>query len=82
MHIHHLNCGTNCPLGGQLIDGIRKGLTVKLVCHCLRIESADGLVLVDTGLGTEDIQRPAPRLSSTLLLMNNFRLRPQETALA
>lgn len=82
MHIHHFNCGTNCPLGGRLIDGISKGLTAKLVCHCLLIESADGLVLVDTGLGTEDIQRPVPRLSSTFLLMNNFQLRSQETALA
>lgn len=49
MRIHHLNCGTDCPFGGALFDGRSKGLTGHLVCHCLLIETNEGLVLVDTG---------------------------------
>lgn len=30
----------------------------RLVCHCLLIEGADGLVLVDTGFGNDDTRRP------------------------
>ncbi len=33
-----------------------------MVCHCLLIESARGLVLVDSGLGTADIRAAKPRL--------------------
>lgn len=82
MHIHHLNCSTNCPLGGRLIDGVSKGLTARFVCHCLVIETTEGLVLVDTGLGTLDVQYPLRRLSRAFLLMNNFKLRSGETAIA
>ena len=55
LKIHHLNCGTMCPHGAPLINGYGK-LTDNghMVCHCLLIESNDGLVLVDTGLGIED----------------------------
>jgi glyoxylase-like metal-dependent hydrolase (beta-lactamase superfamily II) len=30
----------------------------RLVCHCLLIEGADGLVLVDTGFGLDDVRNP------------------------
>jgi glyoxylase-like metal-dependent hydrolase (beta-lactamase superfamily II) len=32
--------------------------TARLVCHCLLIEGAEGLVLVDTGFGLEDMRNP------------------------
>lgn len=49
MPIHHLNCGCMCPLEGALFDGFSQGLTSRLVCPCLLIETNQGLVLVDTG---------------------------------
>lgn len=82
MIVHHLNCGTCCPVGGRLLDGRSRGLFARLVCHVLLIETDAGLVLVDTGLGMADVSRPWSRLSPAFLLMNNFRLRPTETALA
>jgi glyoxylase-like metal-dependent hydrolase (beta-lactamase superfamily II) len=59
MRIHHLNCGTLCPNGARLINGegglLEQG---RVVCHCLLIETDDGLVLLDTGFGTEDTRNP------------------------
>lgn len=81
MHIHHLNCGCMCPLGGALFDGYSWGLTASVPCHCLLIETArDGLVLVDTGFGHNDIRHPE-RLSRFFRLLNNIRLDPRLTAL-
>jgi glyoxylase-like metal-dependent hydrolase (beta-lactamase superfamily II) len=59
MRIHHLNCGTLCPHGARLING-KGGLLApaRIVCHCLLIESDDGLVLLDTGFGSEDVRNP------------------------
>ena len=37
MRIHHLNCGSACPVGGRLFDGYSRGLTAHLVCHCLLV---------------------------------------------
>ncbi len=82
MRIHHLNCGTMCPLGGRLFYGAdRTGDLHRLVCHCLLIETdRDGLVLVDTGFGLRDVHRPE-RLSRLFRLTNGIQLREQETAL-
>jgi glyoxylase-like metal-dependent hydrolase (beta-lactamase superfamily II) len=56
VRVHHLSCGTMCPLGGRLVAG--EG-PPELVCHCLLVETARaGLVLVDTGLGTADCRDP------------------------
>lgn len=82
MRIHHLNCGTFCPLGGHWMDGVSHGLFGHMVCHCLLIETNDGLVLVDTGLGMGDVEHPVPRLSPAMLGMLNVKLRREETALA
>lgn len=59
MRVHHLNCGSFCPHGRRLING-DGGLLAKghIVCHCLAIETGDGLVLVDTGFGMEDVRNP------------------------
>ncbi|MFO1391512.1 MAG: MBL fold metallo-hydrolase [Agitococcus sp.] len=63
LKIHHLNCGTLCPHGAPFINGHGKITDDgKMVCHCLLIESNDGLVLVDTGFGIEDVKHPNQRL--------------------
>ncbi len=55
MAIHHLNCGTLCPRGGRLLGADGGWLAeAPVVCHCLLVETSDGLVLVDTGFGTGD----------------------------
>lgn len=70
MRIHHLNCGTLCPRGARLING-KGGLFEhgKSICHCLLIETGDGLVLVDTGFGAEDVRNPK-QLGPVFALMN------------
>ena len=85
MRIHHIKCGTDCPLGGALFDGRSTGLTGHLVCHCLLIETdAHGLVLVDTGYGLKDVDHPhrgrSPRITKTMRSLLNIQLREEETA--
>lgn len=60
MRIHHLSCASLCPRGGRFIGG-EGGLlaAAHVVGHCLLIESADGLTLIDTGFGTNDARNPA-----------------------
>jgi len=83
MKIHHLNCGCMCPLGGALYDGFSKGLHAHLVCHCLLIETdSDGLVLVDTGFGEQDMRRHGTRLSGFFRVLNNIQRRETLTARA
>jgi glyoxylase-like metal-dependent hydrolase (beta-lactamase superfamily II) len=81
VRIHHINCATMCPFGGSLF-GSPGGLfsEATLVCHCLVIETSDGLVLVDTGLGTEDVAHAGDRLGTPFLLGVRPRLDPEECA--
>lgn len=81
MHVHHINCGTGCPFGGALFDGRSSGLRGKLVCHCLVIETNDGLVLIDTGYGLKDVRGPGPRITAPMMAMLNVQLREEETAI-
>ncbi len=82
MRIHHLSCGSLCPHGGRLIGG-QGGLLSRadVVCHCLLIESSDGLILVDTGFGSEDARNPA-QLGQPFRLALQPRPRLAETAIA
>jgi glyoxylase-like metal-dependent hydrolase (beta-lactamase superfamily II) len=66
--IHHLNCGTMCPHVGD-----------EIVCHVLLIEGADGLTLVDTGLGTLDLEHRR-ELGTPFRLITRPKLRRSETA--
>ena len=66
--VHHLNCGT-----------MRPRLAPALVCHVLLVETARGLVLVDSGFGLEDVRDPAGRLGGTRRLTRPV-LDPAETA--
>jgi glyoxylase-like metal-dependent hydrolase (beta-lactamase superfamily II) len=60
--VHHLNCGTmNMP-------------TAPMVCHVLLIETGNGLVLVDSGYGTDDCADPT-RIGPT-----RYMLRPSLSA--
>jgi glyoxylase-like metal-dependent hydrolase (beta-lactamase superfamily II) len=52
-----------------------------LVCHTLLLETDQGLVLVDTGFGLEDVRNPRPRLSPFFLTMNRPRLNEEMTAI-
>jgi glyoxylase-like metal-dependent hydrolase (beta-lactamase superfamily II) len=81
LKIHHLNCATMCPHGRKLINGDGGWLEpAEMCCHCLLIEGADGLVLVDTGLGTADVRDPR-HLGRGFLALTRPRLRAEETAL-
>ena len=82
MRIHHLNCGTCCPAGGRLFDGTSDSPLAHLVCHCLLVESDQGLILVDTGFGTRDVAMPGRRIAPFFRALNNPLLRPEETAVA
>ncbi len=59
MRIHHLNTGTMCPIGRRFVNGTG-GIfqRARMVCHCLLVETSDGLALVDTGIGLDDIAQP------------------------
>ena len=83
MRVHHLNCISTCPAGGKLMDGrtesiVRRG---ELACHCLLVETADSLVLVDTGLGLRDVANPKSRLSAFFLAMLKPDFREEMTAI-
>lgn len=81
MRIHHLNCGCMCPIGGKLWDGVSTGMTGHLVCHCLLVETDSGLVLVDTGFGSRDVEDPYGRLSPFFIHVNRIQLEHRYTAL-
>ena len=82
MRIHHLNCISTCPLGGKLMDGRSDGILQRgsLTCHCLLVETADCLVLVDTGMGLRDVANPRGRLSGFFLMLVSPDFREEMTA--
>ena len=81
MRIHHLNCISTCPLGGRLMDGRTDALRARLTCHCVLVELANELVLVDTGFGVNDVRHPRPRLDATFLFLLAPDLREEMTAI-
>jgi glyoxylase-like metal-dependent hydrolase (beta-lactamase superfamily II) len=81
VRIHHLNCGSLCPRGGKLFGGAGGLLSpAPMCCHCLLIEGEDELILVDSGLGVEDVNEPR-RLGFLFNAMVRPRLDVAETAL-
>jgi len=61
--VHHISAGTLCPLSARLVNGEGGLLSpARMVCHCWLIESDDGLILVDTGVGTQDLADVGGRL--------------------
>jgi glyoxylase-like metal-dependent hydrolase (beta-lactamase superfamily II) len=81
MRVHHLNCGSFCPHGRRLVNG-DGGLLDRalIVCHCLAIETGDGLVLIDTGFGMEDARNPR-RLGTVFSTLMQPKPRVETTAL-
>lgn len=48
-----------CPWGQRYLNGEGRLLaSARIVCHVLLIEGPDGLVLIDTGFGTDDVRNP------------------------
>jgi glyoxylase-like metal-dependent hydrolase (beta-lactamase superfamily II) len=83
MRVHHIDCATMCPVSARLVNGRGGWLApARMVCHCLLIEGRDGLVLVDTGLGTADIDDPRGRLGGAFVTVARPGLAREQTALA
>lgn len=82
MKIHHLNCGSLCPMCAQFLNRtggwFRRG---EMVCHCFLIETNAGLILVDTGFGTHDIQH-SNKIGFGLRFSGRPALAYEETAIA
>jgi glyoxylase-like metal-dependent hydrolase (beta-lactamase superfamily II) len=53
-----------------------------MVCHCLLVETGDGLVLVDSGLGRADLRDPAGSLGKQFVQLTHPRLDPDEAAIS
>jgi len=74
--IHHLNCCTNRPKAGKFFNERTPCLVVS---HILLLETYYGLVLIDTGIGMDDMKSPG-RLGH-MHILNRPRLDVNETAL-
>lgn len=72
MKIHHLNCGSLCPLMGAAA-----------VTHCLLIETQrSGLMLIDSGIGDMVSRDPRRHMSAMNRLTLRPKLDPAESALS
>src|SRR3546814_8511088 len=78
--IHHLNCGSMCPHGRRRMQGEGRWLEpAQIVCHCWLIEGRNGLTLVETGLGTAQVNG---MVHGHLKALMRPKLNLAETALA
>lgn len=83
LRIHHLSAGTMCPLSAKLINGEGGLLSpARMVCHCWLVESDDGLILVDTGVGTRDLADITGRMGRVFKHVVRPILDPESTAIA
>lgn len=78
--VHHLNCATMCPIAGFLLGG--SGWRGRMIAHCVLVETErDGLVLIDTGFGTRDVEG-ATGIPRRFLALCGPALSRAETAVA
>ncbi|MEU5877989.1 MBL fold metallo-hydrolase [Spirillospora sp. NPDC047279] len=77
MNIHHLNCGSVREIEATY-DGPPPAHAVN---HCLLIETGEGLVLVETGLGLGDVRDPDGTLGTEWVEMARPVLKEEETAI-
>ncbi|MBN1428640.1 MAG: MBL fold metallo-hydrolase [Anaerolineae bacterium] len=63
--IHHLNCGSIVPRFAPK--------TARSITYCLLVETNQGLVLVDTGFGSQDYTRPSLIMRLFLWLIGSPR---------
>lgn len=81
MRVHHLNCATMKPVLPRLVHGKAPKACQCLICHVLLIETEAGLVLVDSGLGTEDVAEGRARLGGLFDRVARPVLDESETAI-
>ena len=82
MRVHHLNCGTCHPVGGRLVHGeAGPRHQARIICHVLLLETDQGLVLVDSGIGLADVAAARARLGGQFVSIVRPTLDPEETAL-
>jgi glyoxylase-like metal-dependent hydrolase (beta-lactamase superfamily II) len=67
--LRHLNCGT-----------LHAPPNPAASCHCLLLEDAAGLALIDTGVGLLDVRDPDGRVGRPLIDLVGFQFREGETA--
>lgn len=67
--VHHLNCGW-----------LHVPPNPRAACHCLLLEDAAGLALVDTGIGLLDVADPVGRLGQPLIDAAGFQFDAANTA--
>jgi glyoxylase-like metal-dependent hydrolase (beta-lactamase superfamily II) len=81
MRIHHLDCGSLLPPGGRLL-GVPQGAwgPARMACHCLLVELPDRLLLVDAGIGLQDLRDPLRRLGPSFLGVARPELEPSQCA--
>jgi glyoxylase-like metal-dependent hydrolase (beta-lactamase superfamily II) len=71
-----------CPWGQRYVNGDGGVLaSARIVCHVLLVELADGLALVDTGFGADDVRNPR-QISRPFTTMMRPRLQIGETAVS
>lgn len=67
--VHHINCGT-----------LHAPPNPKAACHCLLLETADGLALVDTGIGLHDVRDPVERVGRAAIDAAGFLFHEPDAA--
>lgn len=85
LRVHHLNCGSMCPQGGRLLfyRKTRDRALHRLTCQCLLVETpAQGLVLIDTGFGQQDVATPPQRIAPFFRRLNGITVHAADTAAA
>lgn len=78
--IHHLHCGSMHPLYAALYG--QRGYRAHLVCHCLLLETDQGLVLIDSGFGIQDYLQPQSRLGRVIKGFTHFQTNLNLSAIA
>lgn len=71
-----------CPFARRWVNG-GGGLFARghLCCHVLLVETDEGLILVDTGFGTQDVDDPRGKLGRLFVSLSQPKLRMEQTAL-
>lgn len=70
--IHHINCGS--------LRGFPNDPNPSATCHCLLLEDKNGLALVDTGFGLEEVNHPVERIGRQLIDTFGILFNESETA--
>lgn len=83
MKVHHICATTLCPLSRRLVNGsgpvFERG---HMVCHCWIVESRSGLILVDTGVGRDDLRDVNRRLGLWFRAVVGVATSPSNTAIS